>query len=92
MRVDRFEIFSDQANAAVIRHPERRFPGVLVQGDALSILCSMARAASEGVEPDTEAALELKQLCDVLDGLLAHYTKVLKDHGLDVPFVERRGG
>lgn len=36
------EIYSDQTNAAVLRHPGRRFPGLLVQGDSLYALCVQA--------------------------------------------------
>jgi len=39
MRTEVVEIYSDQANAAVIRHPSRKFPGVLVQGDTLHLSC-----------------------------------------------------
>src|SRR5215467_14557846 len=42
MRVDQVEIFSDATNAAVMRHPDRRFPGLLVQGDTLSTLYQSA--------------------------------------------------
>src|SRR5262245_1747536 len=40
MHVEQVEIYSDVSNAAVMRHPGRRFPGVLVQGDTLYTLCS----------------------------------------------------
>jgi hypothetical protein len=32
MRTENVEILSDKSNAAVLRHPDRVFPGVLVQG------------------------------------------------------------
>jgi len=35
MRTENVEILSDRTNTAVMRHPGRRFPGVLVQGDSL---------------------------------------------------------
>jgi hypothetical protein len=34
------ELFTDGGNNAVVRLPGRRFPGVLIQGDSLSILRS----------------------------------------------------
>jgi hypothetical protein len=45
MRVEPVEILSDRTNAAVMRHPGRRFPDVLVQGDTLYTLCQAADAA-----------------------------------------------
>jgi hypothetical protein len=39
MRIEPVEIYSDETNAAVMRHPERAFPGYLMQGDTLYLLC-----------------------------------------------------
>jgi Family of unknown function (DUF6959) len=39
MHVEPVEIYSDQTNAAIMRHPGRRFPGVLIQA-ILSIRCA----------------------------------------------------
>jgi len=35
MRTELIEIYSDKSNAAVLRHPGRKFSGLLVQGDTL---------------------------------------------------------
>lgn len=45
MRTESVEIYSDETNRAVIRHPGRKFPGVLIQGDTLFTLCEMADEA-----------------------------------------------
>ena len=42
MRKATVEIFSDATNATVIRHPERRSPGVLVQGDTLYVVWNVS--------------------------------------------------
>jgi len=42
MRVEPVEIYSDEPNHAVLRHPGRRFPGALIQGDSLYVLCRQA--------------------------------------------------
>lgn len=39
MHVEPVEIYSDLSNGAIMRHPGRRFPGVLIQGDSLYLLC-----------------------------------------------------
>lgn len=36
------EIYSDASNLAVMRHPGRRLPGSLIQGDSLLILVQEA--------------------------------------------------
>lgn len=42
MRKTPVEIYADTTNAAIMRHPDRHFPGVLVQGDTLYGLCRSA--------------------------------------------------
>jgi hypothetical protein len=42
MHVEPVEIYSDTTNAAVMRHPGRHFPGLLIQGDSLYGLCGRA--------------------------------------------------
>ncbi len=91
MKVEPVEIYSDASNAAVMRHPGRKFPGVLVQGDtlyswcvSLDELCRTARAQlGEG-----EFA-ELNNLRNSLWGKLNHYKVVLGEHDLSLPFSER---
>ena len=41
------DALTDQGNYAVIRLPERKFPGVVVQGDSLSILISNLRRSRD---------------------------------------------
>jgi hypothetical protein len=45
MHIESVEIYSDAANAAIHRHPGRRFPGVLLQGDTLYSICQRLDAA-----------------------------------------------
>jgi hypothetical protein len=90
MRTDTVEIYSDATNAAVMRHPGRSFPGVLVQGDTLYTLCVAADAAckaSRGNISD-DAYCELDELRNHLWELLAHYKMVLSEHQIPLPFFE----
>ena len=83
MRSEAVEIYSDATNAAVMRHPERRFPGILIQGDTLyTMLCRVDEALNTG---DRD---ELEDLRDHLRGLVEHYKSVLLKHGLELPFFE----
>jgi hypothetical protein len=89
MRQETVDVLSDQTNAAVIRHPERRFPGVLVQGDTLFTLCQKADVACRDVgrgSPGFEAVNEVR---NSLWGFLNHYKVVLGDHDLSLPFSEQ---
>ncbi len=86
MRRDEVEIFSDTTNAAVMRHPGRRFPGVLIQGDTLYSMCQRADFIAQ--EIGREAFKELNQLRNQLWSFLTHYKAVLVDHGFEMPFSE----
>jgi hypothetical protein len=82
------EIYSDRTNAVVLRHPGRKFPGVLVQGDSLYALF---RQADEICATGKSALAEdtYEALTGLRDGLLAyldHYKTVLDEHNLPVPF------
>jgi hypothetical protein len=88
MHVAQVEIYSDATNQAVLRHPGRRFPGVLIQGDTLSSLCYKADAlcASCRSQLDPEMYGELNQLRNALWGFLTHYKFVLGEHSIPLPF------
>ncbi|WP_042396799.1 DUF6959 family protein [Streptacidiphilus carbonis] len=82
------ELFTDAGNGAVVRLPPRKFPGVLIQGDSLSIIradvAEIMRACDQG---DIDEAREAAAILLVgLDGLLARYTAALKDHGITRPY------
>lgn len=80
MRLEEVEIFSDASNSAVTRHPGRRFPGVLVQGDTLHSLLMSVRAALRG-DPE-----ELTEVEGRLSVLVEHYETVLAAHGISRPY------
>lgn len=86
MRTEPVEIYSDATNAAVMRHPGRNFPGMLIQGDTLHGLSSMAAAALADAEPDTDHWHDLKELADELRSLVDFYAQVMREHGLQLPF------
>ena len=86
MRTVLVEVYSDATNAAVIRYPERRFPGMLVQGDSLHNLSSLAAAALAGAEPDSDHWHDLKELADQLQWRVDLYSQVMHENGLELPF------
>ncbi|MGH6877486.1 MAG: DUF6959 family protein [Rhizomicrobium sp.] len=52
MRIERVEIYSEESSRVVIRHPSRRYPGILVQGDDLASLCNAADSVCESVHAE----------------------------------------
>jgi len=90
MRTESVDIYSDQTNAAILRHPGRKFPGVLVQGDTLYSMCFHADqvcAKAKG-SLSVEAYSELNALRNNLWSFLNHYKVVLGEHQIPLPFSE----
>ncbi len=91
MRTEAVEIYSDATNAAVMRHPGRQFPGVLIQGDTLHNLyrsiAEVAAAAHQSL--DDELVAELEDVREHLSALMLHYRRVMAEHQLPLPFNER---
>jgi hypothetical protein len=90
-RTEEVEIFSDATNGAIMRHPGRRFPGVLVQGDtlytwcqSLDVICEAARSSL-----NEDAFIELNELRNRLWGQLSHYKQVRAEHDMPLPFSEQ---
>ncbi len=88
MRIEPVEIYSDATNAAIMRHPGRRFPGVLFQGDTLYTLCVSADDICQSISRKSPAFEEANDLRDRLWSVLNHYKSVLKEHGIPMPFYE----
>ncbi len=84
------ELFTDPGNDAVVRLPSRRFPGVLIEGDSLSVIrddvAGIVRACDQG--DVAEAREEAAFLLSSLDELLARYTAALKAHDISIPFYQ----
>lgn len=90
MELQPLEVFSSAMNSAVIKPPGRHYPGVVIQGDSLSILCGLAKYAAIRVrdgETDHEDFLyDLEQLQHTLLAHMIHYQKVLRAHDIQLPY------
>ncbi len=86
MRKAELEILSDQTNAAIMRHPDRRFPGVLIQGDSLSSLCGDADELCDLLGRGSDYYEEANLLRNKLQSYLTHYKAVLLEHDIPLPF------
>ena len=90
MRVESVEIYSDATNPAVLRHPARRFPGVLVQGDSLHSLCvALDEICSKlCLQIDAETYRHADDVRNSMRSYLTHYKAVMRQHDLPLPFSE----
>jgi hypothetical protein len=87
------EVYSTTTNCAVVRPPGRRFPGVVIQGDTLSILCADANEVAVALQRnniDENARAAMQMVLDGLVGSLLHHQAVLQQHGLELPYGEPR--
>ena len=88
MKIEQIEIYSDASNLAVMRHPGRKFPGSLIQGDSLSVLVKEARELHEALklsgDNDLVALAEMHR--EKLEDRLAVYEKALLEHGISLPY------
>jgi hypothetical protein len=85
------ELLTDGGNDAVVRMPGRQFPGMVIQGDSLSILqFDLAEIRDLCRAGDTAEALACAEiLLEQLDEKLLHYTEALERHGFRRPFWAR---
>ena len=88
MRREIVEIYSEATNAVVLRHPGRKFPGVLVQGDTLHVLCQSFDKALEKLDRSSSAYQDLSEIRNSLWHFKSHYKSTLLEHDLPLPFSE----
>jgi hypothetical protein len=82
------DLLGDAVNAVVLRVPGRRFPGIVIQGDSLSILQStverlVAALADARLSDATDEAVELREL---LKGYKHAYEEAMTAAGLALPY------
>jgi uncharacterized protein DUF6959 len=92
-RATQLEMWSEQVNSAVVRVPGRRFPGVVIQGDSLSILFDLAMYVTEhlprSADPELSGAAE--ELAEKLFHHVRNYESVLGARGVSLPYARNAG-
>jgi len=83
-------ILSEQTKHTVVQLPESQYPGSLIQGDWLAVLCAEAREVSELLKKISGADEDLLFLAqghqEKLLQCLLHYQKVLGEHNITLPY------
>jgi hypothetical protein len=82
------ELFGDEINANVIRTPGRKFPGIVIQGDSLSVLTSFAKSLVTSLANGeiAQASEDASELCELLNGYKSAYERALEKAGLELPY------
>jgi len=91
MEIEPLEVFARDSNYAVIKPPGRHYPGCVIQGDSLAILCRMAMHIADFARSndiaDEDVLESIQELNNALVGRLLHYQDILLKHGVDFPHV-----
>jgi hypothetical protein len=79
------------SNGGIVQLPERKFPGIVIQGDSLSILVSEVESLrlSLGKKDEEEAMASLEFIESHLKERLAFYEGVLAKHSIELPYARR---
>ncbi|MCY1045334.1 hypothetical protein OV208_28720 [Corallococcus sp. bb12-1] len=91
-------LLSRQGNTAVVHLPGRQYPGVVIQGDSLSILHALVREARElcPAAPTKDGADDTASLLDDVEerlrDYLTMYEAVLKERHIPLPYAEAISG
>lgn len=88
MEQKNLEVFSEATNSGIVRMPGRKFPGVVIQGDSLSILFEEALCAVEALadSKDEEAFLTALGMAEKLEQHLRGYETALTAEGINLPY------
>ena len=83
-------VLSEQSNHAVVQLPQRKFPGSVVPGDSLAILCSEAKEISQRLMQigctDEDLLYLAQEHQEKLLARLLQYQEVLAAHGIPLPY------
>lgn len=90
MKAITLNVLSEQSNHAVVQLPQRNFPGSVVQGDSLAILCSEAKEISQRLMQigctDEDLLYLAQEHQEKLLARLLQYQEVLAAHGIPLPY------
>ncbi len=82
------ESFLGTTNAAVVRLPGRKFPGIVLQGDSLKILLDSAAEVAQLSRGSNVPGLEesAEEVVRILNGYRQAYEEALSSHNQPLPY------
>lgn len=85
---DQVELLSRPVNYAVVQLPERKFPGVVVQGDTLNSLVKRLERMSGllAAEEIEELTAEIESMREELFGAITHYESICAARRIALPY------
>lgn len=81
---DVVKLLSRPINFAVVQLPERKYPGVVVQGDTLAGLVDRLERMKSQLEANNleELRFEIEEMREILAGALAFYQAICKENSI----------
>jgi hypothetical protein len=76
-------------NGAVVKLPDRKFPGMIIQGDSLSNLINeliLIRDDIAGNKCTDDTLIGIDEIVQQLKGRIQFYEETLKYLGIDLPY------
>ncbi|MGE5462342.1 MAG: DUF6959 family protein [Syntrophothermus sp.] len=82
------EVYSQSIDRGIVRMPSQGFPGLVLQGETLSSLLTLAKSAYERSQntADTDLIETTRDLMEKLQKLVAHYESTLNKHNIPLPY------
>lgn len=84
-----FDVWTSIGNLLIAKHPDRNYPGALIQGDTLRCLLDEVEELQEELESgDIESVKDISDaLKDRLVSWLSQYEVTLRENHLEIPYV-----
>ncbi|EDM27361.1 hypothetical protein LNTAR_21645 [Lentisphaera araneosa HTCC2155] len=81
-------IINNQTNCSVVQMPDRKFPGIVLQGDSLNIIYSNLMKVLEQTEGkiSKEEFLIILEQAELIEGYLNQYEKSLDESSIELPY------
>jgi hypothetical protein len=88
MADDVAKILSHVPNSGIVQMPGRRFPGIVMQGDSLSIVFDRVAFCLQDAKTrrDEETYFEVLMFGEGLQAQLVHYEETLLKLGMSLPY------
>ena len=88
MEEKKIEIYSELVDNAVVRMPDRRVLGSVMQGDTLFLMHAdlMDILESHKHDPDTELFYRIFQIAQSVEQRLLHYIEVCAENDIELSF------
>jgi hypothetical protein len=82
------EVYSQSIDRGIVRMPSQSFPGLVLQGETLASLLTLAKLTYEKSQNTTDIELIdiSRELMESIQKLVSHYEATLGKHKIPLPY------